>query len=233
MFRQSGLESQHSGDDNMALFYFSHAAVFAPKSAEIQNDLGTSYERLGKFDDAEASYRKAIELDTKYLPAYFNLGSYYKNRLQYELAILYFKQRIAMGKANDPWTLKAQEEVEKVYSQAPQFKNMRTLDAAAELEHQFKEDKARGKITVSRQQQMDYRMMMDRGLVAYKAGNYGEAVECFENALMIKPNDAPAIHALERARISKRQADVKENLTKEARENRSLIMNKYLDEAKP
>jgi tetratricopeptide (TPR) repeat protein len=228
--RQTGLDFQNKGYDADALLYFSRAAVFAPRDPVIQNDLGAAYERMGKWDEAEASYRKALQLDRKYLPAYLNLGLYYKNRFQYELALMYLRRRVEIGDPQDVWTLRAQEAIEEIYVLAPQYKNTRTLDTAQELEAQFARDKARGRLVLERQNEMDYRLAMDKGLSAYSAAFYDTAVEAFESALAVRPGDKDAFHALERARTAARQKSIQDSLAQNKQEFRGLIVEKYLDE---
>ena len=42
------------------------AAQLEPKNAEVQNNLGVTLQKLGKLEDAEVSYRKAISLNPNY-----------------------------------------------------------------------------------------------------------------------------------------------------------------------
>jgi len=42
--------------------------------------VGTNYENMGRFEDAENAYRKAIELDPQYFDAYYNLGALFVNQ---------------------------------------------------------------------------------------------------------------------------------------------------------
>jgi superkiller protein 3 len=43
------------------------------------NNLGYIYNKLKRYDEAIAPLKKAIELDPKYAPAYYNLGAAYIN----------------------------------------------------------------------------------------------------------------------------------------------------------
>lgn len=42
--------------------------------------VGTNYDQMGKFPEAEKSYKKAIELDNQYFDANYNLGALYVNQ---------------------------------------------------------------------------------------------------------------------------------------------------------
>jgi len=53
--------------------------------------LGTNYDQMGNFDDAEMSYKKAIELDPNYFDANYNLGALYVNK-----AIAYSEEASAL-----------------------------------------------------------------------------------------------------------------------------------------
>lgn len=51
-----------------------------PKNETVWFVLGVTYEKLGRVEDQEKSYRKAIEMKSDYYDAYFNLGAVYYNK---------------------------------------------------------------------------------------------------------------------------------------------------------
>ena len=59
--------------------------------AGLYYNLGNSFFRKKKFDDAIANYLKSIESDKKFVHSYYNLGNVYKERDDLEKAIKYFE----------------------------------------------------------------------------------------------------------------------------------------------
>lgn len=45
-----------------------------PDNPEIHSNLGNTLKELGRFEEAEASYRKSIALEPSYTETYYNLG---------------------------------------------------------------------------------------------------------------------------------------------------------------
>ena len=227
-FRRQGRASQEQGDFGKALFYFSRAAAYLPDDAAIQNDLGLMYEQLGKLDDAEASYRSAIEKDTRYLPAYSNLGILFKKRGNYEFAAMYLQRRIELGGGSDPWVLSAQEELEDLYRKAPYLKNTRTLESASELERQIAQDKTLAKESHYRKKTVGYELALRKGLDAFKTHDYPTAIASFEEALRLKPDSSEAQHALDRAQVEARKAEVSDSLQATTELHRDVFVNREL-----
>ena len=59
--------------------YVQQAQENDPANPSVCNVEGVVYERLNDFANAEKAYKKAIEKDNSYLPAYYNLGVLYYN----------------------------------------------------------------------------------------------------------------------------------------------------------
>lgn len=59
--------------------------------AGLYYNLGNSFFRKKKFDDAIANYLKSIESDKKFVHSYYNLGNVYKEKDDLEKAIKYFE----------------------------------------------------------------------------------------------------------------------------------------------
>ncbi len=230
-FRHLGLEAQMQGEFGKALFYYSRAAAYLPKDPTIQNDLGLMYEQLGKWDQAEACYRVAIERDIRYLPAYSNLGMLFKKQARYELAVMYFQRRIDLGGVSDPWMMNAQEELEDIYDRAPYLKNKRTLESAFELERQIAGKRSADRSAKARKKMISYELSMKKGLEDFKAGDYAAAISSFEDALRVYPDSAEAVHSLKRARVQARTERIADSLRASARENRPLFIDRELDTA--
>jgi len=72
------LKAQGKLDD--ALSRLQHAEKLSPEDVEIHNALGSIFQVLKRFPEAEASFRRAIQLDERYADAYYNLSSVLKER---------------------------------------------------------------------------------------------------------------------------------------------------------
>ena len=62
--------------------------------AKLEYNLGVDFYKVGKYELAMASFRKAIELDPNYIDAYYNLGSILEFLKQDDAALTVFKQII-------------------------------------------------------------------------------------------------------------------------------------------
>lgn len=67
---------------------------FPSTDAKLEYNMGIDFYKLGQYDKAMASFRKAIELDPNYIDAYYNLGSILEFLKQYDAALTVFKQII-------------------------------------------------------------------------------------------------------------------------------------------
>lgn len=85
-----------SGRDTEALDYIDVAIKSDPSNKSLYFAKGTLLDKLKRTEDAVVAYNKAIELDTKYFDAYYNLGVVFYNQ-----AVELFKQADAIP-ANKP-----------------------------------------------------------------------------------------------------------------------------------
>lgn len=67
---------------------------FPSTDAKLEYNMGIDFYKIGQYDKAMASFRRAIELDPNYIDAYFNLGSILEYLKQYDAALTVFKQII-------------------------------------------------------------------------------------------------------------------------------------------
>lgn len=65
-----------------------------PADAKLQYNMGVDFYKVGKYDQAMGSFRRAIDLDPNYTDAYYNLGSILEFLGQYDAALTVFKQVI-------------------------------------------------------------------------------------------------------------------------------------------
>lgn len=63
-------------------------------AAMLQYNQGIDYYKIGQYDDAIASFRRAISLNPDYIDAYYNLGALLEYLQQYDAALAVFKQVI-------------------------------------------------------------------------------------------------------------------------------------------
>ena len=87
------------------------ASSLGPPSAALFNDIGITYEFLGNQARAEDNYRKANEIDPKYLPPYTNLAYLYKAQGRTDMAEQYLSERYWRAAQDDPWKPKILSEL--------------------------------------------------------------------------------------------------------------------------
>jgi len=105
---EKGRELYRNDQDAEAVVAFEEAVRLDPHLAEAHFRLGLGYESLGKHDEAEAEYKKAVEAYKKYFAenhndaeAHYALGQTYANLGQYSEAIREYKEATKL-KEDDP-----------------------------------------------------------------------------------------------------------------------------------
>jgi tetratricopeptide (TPR) repeat protein len=73
-----------------------------PRSADLYNNLGVSYNRIGEVAKAKTSLQKALEVNPDYAPAHFNLAVIYCQEGEYTLAIQHSDRAAGLGYKNIP-----------------------------------------------------------------------------------------------------------------------------------
>jgi Flp pilus assembly protein TadD len=103
-----GKEFYRNDQDQEAVGSFEEAVKLDPDLAEAHFRLGLGYEALGKSDEAEAEYKKAVETYKKYLAdheddpeAHYDLGQTYAGLGQYSEAIREYRFATKL-KEDDP-----------------------------------------------------------------------------------------------------------------------------------
>ena len=103
-----GKELYRNDQDAEAVLAFMEAVRLDPDLAEAHFRLGLGYESLGKREESEAEYKKAVEAYKKYLDeheddaeAHYDLGQTYAGLAQYSDAIREYRQATKL-KENDP-----------------------------------------------------------------------------------------------------------------------------------
>ncbi|MFH1776097.1 MAG: tetratricopeptide repeat protein [Candidatus Omnitrophota bacterium] len=77
-----------------SLTLWSNTVKNSPQSSRAHNNLGLSYMKLGKYLEAMAAFRKAIEIDTNQANVYNNLGNTYLMSGRREEAVGFYEQAI-------------------------------------------------------------------------------------------------------------------------------------------
>jgi Flp pilus assembly protein TadD len=103
-----GKELYRNDQDAEAVLAFMEAVRLDPDLAEAHFRLGLSYESLGKREEAEAEYKKAVEAYKKYFEenrddaeSHYALGQTYANLGQYSEAIREYREATKL-KEDDP-----------------------------------------------------------------------------------------------------------------------------------
>ena len=103
-----GKELYRNDQDTEAVLAFQEAIRLDPDLAEAHFRLGLGYESLGKREEAEAEYKKAVDSYKKYLEenrddaeAHYALGQTYANLGQFSEAIREYREATRL-KDNDP-----------------------------------------------------------------------------------------------------------------------------------
>jgi Flp pilus assembly protein TadD len=71
---QSGSAALERGETPRAIDDLERAALLVPQASEVQNHLGLAYAAAGRNDEAEAAFRRAVELDCDNVAARENLA---------------------------------------------------------------------------------------------------------------------------------------------------------------
>jgi tetratricopeptide (TPR) repeat protein len=89
-------------------------ALAAPRSATVQHALGIVHQRRGEIPQAEAAYRKAVELDPRYVLAHLELGKIYLDTGRQDLSLAEADRALAINpKSADAWQLKGLAQLQK------------------------------------------------------------------------------------------------------------------------
>ena len=86
-----------TGEYEKAVAEFTQAAQSDPTSDDAYRGLADAYERLDKTEDAERTYRRAIEVRPQYWAGYNYLGVFYYRQARYPDAVSMFSQVVALA----------------------------------------------------------------------------------------------------------------------------------------
>jgi tetratricopeptide (TPR) repeat protein len=97
-----GEAAYREGKPAEALAHFQEAAGVIPEFGDLQSTLGNLQQRLNRFPDAEAAYRRAIELDPEDAGPHYNLGVCLLKQSKYDAAIAALKRSTELEPASEP-----------------------------------------------------------------------------------------------------------------------------------
>ncbi len=89
------------GDAMDAVHEFELALVPNPADASALRGLARAFETLGRFDDAEAAYKRAIAAQPGLWPSYKSLAQFYWHRSRYPEAEALYRQAMALDPGNE------------------------------------------------------------------------------------------------------------------------------------
>ncbi len=96
LHRDLGIVYYSDGENEKALAELLQVTQLQPENAEGWSNVGTAYERMGKYQETIQAYQKSIELSPTPL-AYMNLGSVYTILKQYPQAIQALEKAVELG----------------------------------------------------------------------------------------------------------------------------------------
>ncbi len=184
-YRVSGYKEQQKGNFDEALIYYIKALTLGYESAVIYNDMAVVYEQLGLFNKAEEFYLKAIKQDPKYLPPYMNIAYFYKQRGDIPKASQYFKERLRRAIQDDPWAEKAKRELLEI---SPEYQKELQDREAERLAEQAR--KVRDEFSLQISRATDH---YQRGCLLVEDKKFSEAIDQFNRALAITPDNPKII----------------------------------------
>ncbi len=103
---------QKIGDFDSAVKFYQQALMQDPKYATVHNDLGILYEQKGLENKAKMEYLTTLKINPQYIKAHSNLALLYEKTGDDKKAHYNWKQRVNLGREDDPWTHKAKQRMQ-------------------------------------------------------------------------------------------------------------------------
>jgi protein O-GlcNAc transferase len=170
-----GTIAHQIGDHVVAIDLIGHAIELESRNANFHCNLGNALLATGQMDEAEQSYRRALDRKRDFPLAWFNLSSLLAQTGQLDEAITGYQEAIRLKP----------DFVEAHYNLALLFQGHRRWDAASsgyQRTLQLRPNHAEA--------------WNNLGLVLKELGNIPEAIECHRRAIQFKPDYAEAFNNL-------------------------------------
>jgi Flp pilus assembly protein TadD len=161
---------------NNSTALFSHAIEVTQNNDVAHNNLGVTYGKLGRYQDAVEACKQAIRIKPDYAEAHCNLGVAYGKLGRYQDAIESYQQAIRI---KPDYAADAYYNLGVVYS-----KFGRHQDAIESFKQAIKINPD------------DDEAHFNLGVTYYKLGRYQDAIESYKQAIRIKPDYAGAHYNL-------------------------------------
>jgi tetratricopeptide (TPR) repeat protein len=193
---KKGLLLAIGGMNEEAIEEFKNALKKVPKHALSYQGIGVAYFQMRKYDDAESSFKKALDLDQNLWRAHNFLGVIYDYKKQYKKAVREYKTAISLKE--DDGSL--YNNLGTSYSLAGDYEN-----AVEALKRGLSTKNAKNKIynnlglvlsktgkyneawEAFRKGGNESQAHNNLGCVYLEQGKYTEAIRCFEKAIQLKP----------------------------------------------
>mgnify|MGYP000126694899 CR=1 FL=1 len=144
--------------------------------AALYYNLGNSFLRKKKFDEAIKNYLKSIEIDKKFVSSYYNLGNVYKEKEDLEKAIAYFKIAVEI----DPNNISA-----KINLGVANSSNGNSKECIKHFKDLLKQNNYKSNLNETRKSDIRYSL----GIELLREGEYKEGLKNYEYRL--KTSDYP------------------------------------------
>ena len=127
-----GRAYRNAREFDKAVIHFQRAMALRPDFSEAQNNLGTVFASMGRWEQAVPLFEKAagnFEYESRHV-AYENLGTVYFFQEKYDTAIMYYKKALGLEPRYSP----AYEKMGQVYERTKNWKGaIAAYDRAAKL----------------------------------------------------------------------------------------------------
>ncbi|MCY4546631.1 MAG: tetratricopeptide repeat protein [Gemmatimonadetes bacterium] len=179
-----GRSCEMAGWYDRALEAYKEALVFAPEDTELLTGAGNVYFRLGRLDEAEASYQRTLARDSTHTVARYNVALIYARTGRYEEALELFEDNPAVDRQLEG----ALEGSTVIAVDRSKTRSITAYRAMLERMGGTPPPVARQGRRASRP--LPYIHVM--GVTYYEQGAYFEAMQAFEKALEEDPGLADA-----------------------------------------
>lgn len=143
-------------------------AKTSPNDARVRNNIGSAYLSQGQPDQAEIEFNKALAINPRYAPAYYNLGLVAESKKDYVKSVDFFKKAI---------------ETNPTFSEPYQYLSSKYYDEGQYESARLLLEKA---ISYGNKTSQFYTNL---GLVYNKLGDKTKAVQNLEEALKLQPDN--------------------------------------------
>ncbi|MFH1093655.1 MAG: tetratricopeptide repeat protein [Candidatus Omnitrophota bacterium] len=186
LLNNKGVRAYNENDYPSAISFYKKAIRVYPR-AQTYFNLGCAYEKTGNGEQAILEFKKGIEADSEYKPAYEALASIYSISQDYDQAKDYLNKLKSLGDQNTGREFQdiKQEQIVQLYNQGVRFYDMQKEEKALD---QFKEV-----IALDASYSMAYKAAAD---IYFKQGKPQEALKYYKQAAALGLHDADAFNSM-------------------------------------